>query len=100
MRQFSWCESTSVSFFERRRRVRRVRMIVDLTANVLRNDESVTFREAMSLVACARKSILDLVPSYEEEFERAIRPKLERLIRRRWPVELVESRSLATELVN
>ncbi len=75
-------------------------MIVELTANVLRNDDSVTFREAMSLVACARKSILDLVPSYEEEFEHSIRPKLERLIRRRWPVELVESRSLAAEVVN
>jgi hypothetical protein len=75
-------------------------MIVDLTANVLRNDDSVTFREAMSLVACARKSILELVPSYEAEFESSIRPKLERLIRRRWPVELVESRSLAAEVVN
>ena len=100
MRQSFWCEAASSSFFERRRRARRVRMIVDLTANVLRNDESVTFREAMSLVECARKSILDLIPGYEDEFERSVRPGLERLIRRRWPIELVESRSFAVELVN
>lgn len=75
-------------------------MIVDLTANLIRSDESMTYREATSLVVCARKAILDLMPQRADEFERVIRPRLERLIRRRWPVEPVESFSVASELVN
>ncbi|MGH9459151.1 MAG: hypothetical protein ACRD2J_16065 [Thermoanaerobaculia bacterium] len=75
-------------------------MIVDLTADLIRKDESVTFREAMSLVACARKSILDLMPDYEQQFESIVRPRLERLIRRRWPLEHSRSMPISSELVN
>lgn len=75
-------------------------MIVELTADVIRKDDSVTFREATSLVACARKSILDLLPNYEEHFEAVIRPRLERLIRRRWPLEQSGEAAFSSELVN
>lgn len=90
----------SVSFFERRRRVRRVRMIVDLTLEMIRRDASITYREATSLVACARKAIVELMPQYEPEFEESVRPRLEKLIRRRWPLEDVDRRPLTSELIN
>lgn len=100
MPPFPLCDGSSISFFERRRRVRRVRMIVDLTADLIRKDDSVTFREATSLVACARKSILDLLPNYEEQFESVIRPRLDRLIRRRWPLEHAGEAAFSSDLVN
>ena len=92
-------DSRSISFFERRRRVRRVRMIVDLTANIIHGDDSMTYREATSLVTCARKAILELMPHYEERFERVIRPRFDALIHQRWPLEHVGS-SQSAELVN
>lgn len=93
-------ESGSTSFFERRRRVRRVRMIVDVTATLIGRDDSMTYREASSLVLCARKAILELMPHYEDQFERVIRPRFEKLIQRRWPLEHSDRRDVATEMVN
>lgn len=102
MRQFGCLEGAAISLFERRRRVRRVRMIIDLTSNIIRCDESMTYREATSLVSCARKAILDLLPQYESQFERVVRPRLEHLITSRWPSggESAPAFSPAHELVN
>ncbi|MGA7613897.1 MAG: hypothetical protein WBX15_01845 [Thermoanaerobaculia bacterium] len=74
-------------FFERRKRIRRLRMIIELTQNLLRTDDSLTHRQARCLVDCARKSILDLFPHYLDDFDRRIRPRFERMIGERWPEE-------------
>ncbi|HVT43671.1 MAG TPA: hypothetical protein VMT00_04705 [Thermoanaerobaculia bacterium] len=89
--------STS-SLFEVRRRFRRLRMIVDLTANLIENDHSMSHREARSLVTCAEKAILELVPSYGRKYNVCVRPYFERILRDRWPAE--ESMIQAGELVN
>lgn len=73
-----------LSFFEQRRRVRRVRMIIDLTTDLLHNDSSLTPREARCLVECARKAIADLLPAYAAQFDTMIRPRMEHIIRERW----------------
>jgi hypothetical protein len=73
-------------FFERRR-LRRIRMIVELTLNLISSDTKVSHREARSLVACARKAILDLYPSFESRYERVVGPAFDRVLSARWPAE-------------
>jgi len=76
------------SAFVERRRLRRIRMIVELTHNLISSDMTVCHREARCLVQCARKAILDLHPDFEERYERVIRPHFERVLAQRWPSEV------------
>lgn len=78
---------TRSAFFERRR-LRRIRMIVELTHNLISTDLTVSHREARSLVNCARKAILDLYPGFEERYDRLVRPHFERVLHARWPNEV------------
>jgi|SRR5436190_364259 len=73
------------SGFMERRRLRRIRMIVELTHKLISTDMTVSHREAHCLVLCARKAILDLHPEFEERYERVIRPHFERVLAQRWP---------------
>ena len=82
-----------------RKRLRRIRMIVELTLNLISSDVSVSHREARSLVDCARKAILELLPSFEERYDRIIRPHFERVLQKRWPEEELHY-SHAGETVN
>ncbi|HEX8410018.1 MAG TPA: hypothetical protein VF883_14245 [Thermoanaerobaculia bacterium] len=75
---------TSSAFFERRR-LRRVRMIVDLTLNLISSDRTVSHREARCLVDCARKAILELFPGFELRYERIVQPSFDRVLQQRWP---------------
>ena len=74
------------AFFDRRR-LRRVRMIVELTLNLIGSDLTVSHREARCLVRCARKAILDLHPGFAQRYERSVRPYFERMLAERWPNE-------------
>lgn len=74
------------AFFERRR-LRRVRMIVELTLNLISSDRTVCHREARSLVACARKAVLDIFPGFEQRYERIVQPYFDRVLQQRWPNE-------------
>lgn len=85
------------SFFEERRKLRRVRMIVDLTLNLLKND-TLSYREARSLVDCARKAICEMMPRFERRFQTTILPHLEGILNARWPYEQIESHH--SDLVN
>jgi hypothetical protein len=78
---------THSAFFERRR-LRRIRMIVELTHNLISTDLTVSHREARSLVNCARKAILDLYPGFEERYDHLVRPHFERVLHARWPQEV------------
>jgi len=75
---------TNSAFFERRR-LRRVRMIVDLTLNLISSDRTVSHREARCLVDCARKAILELFPGFELRYERIVQPSFDRVLQTRWP---------------
>lgn len=77
---------THSAFFERRR-LRRVRMIVELTLNLISSDRTVSHREARCLVECARKAILDLFPGFEERYGQVVEPHFMRVLQRRWPEE-------------
>jgi hypothetical protein len=75
------------SAFYERRRLRRIRMIVELTHNVIASDDTVSYREARCLVECARKAILELHPAFVERYECLVRPHFERVLAGRWPHE-------------
>ena len=88
----------SSAFFERKR-LRRVRMIVELTLNLIGSDRTTSHREARCLVECARKAILELFPGFEQRFERIVQPHFERVLAQRWPDEEIRYSS-PHELVN
>lgn len=70
-----------------RRKLRRVRMIVELTHNLISSDMTVSHREARCLVECARKAILELHPAFGERYERIVKPHFDRVLTSRWPRE-------------
>jgi hypothetical protein len=86
------------AFFERRR-LRRIRMIVELTLNMIGTDDNVSHREARCLVDCAHKAILELHPGFVDRYERIVRPHFEHVMARRWPEEAPLD-PCGTELVN
>jgi len=87
------------AFFERRR-LRRIRMIVEMTHNMISGDRTVSYQEARCLVSCARKAILDLFPAFEERFDRIVRPHFERVMHERWPDEDAFDQHDCGDLVN
>ncbi len=98
--QMESTEEVRSAFFERRR-LRRIRMIVELTHNLISSDRTVTSREARCLVSCARKAILDLYPGFESRYDRIVRPHFERVLAERWPAEqMLDLDTCGDELVN
>jgi hypothetical protein len=87
------------AFFERRR-LRRIRMIVELTHNLISSDRTVSHREARCLVDCARKAILDLHPGFEERYGEVVQPHFDRVLHERWPNEDVLDISDCFEWIN
>lgn len=89
-------------FGDERRRMRRLRMIIDLTTNLIQSDKTITIREGRCLVNCARKAILELIPGFDQQYEMFIAPRFERVLTERWPGEytMTEHGSHAHELVN
>jgi hypothetical protein len=88
MPKFEYESHTEVpsAFFERRI-LRRVRMIVELTLNLISSDRTVSHREARCLVECARKAINELFPGFEDRYERVVQPHFDRVLQQRWPEE-------------
>ena len=82
-----------------RRKLRRIRMIVELTHNLISSDMTVTHREARCLVDCARKAILDLHPTFESRYERVVGPAFDRVLASRWPNEEALY-NVSSEIVN
>lgn len=78
---------TYSAFFEQRR-LRRIRMIVELTHTLISTDLTVSHREARCLVDCARKAILELYPGFEERYDHLVRPHFECVLHARWPREV------------
>jgi hypothetical protein len=70
------------------RRLRLVRFVADLTLARLHQDPDLTHLEALQLVERMRDLILGLFPGKERAYELLCRPRFERAMRARWPVDL------------
>jgi hypothetical protein len=75
---------------EENRRLRRLRLIVDLTLSRLYQDPDLTHLEALQVVERCRDAALALFPGKETAFEMIIRPRFERVVMARWPHEMPE----------
>ena len=73
---------------EENRRLRRLRLIVDLTLSRLYQDPDMSLLEALQLVERCRDAALALFPGKEVAFELLYRPRFERVMALRWPHEL------------
>jgi hypothetical protein len=79
---------TSDALAEERRRLRQLKVIVDLTAGALAQDK-MTRREGEDLVAAARRRILELFPEKEETYELVLAPRFARLLAGQAPPNLL-----------
>ncbi len=72
---------------EEERRLKIVRFLVDLTLARLQQDEDLTHLAALALVERTRDVILTLFPNKEHAYELIYRPRFERALGVRWPME-------------
>jgi hypothetical protein len=73
---------TTQEIAEERKKMRRLRTIVDLTAAML-SQGNLSTPEALKLVAATKKSVLSLFPDKEETFDLIYKPRFERIIKER-----------------
>lgn len=74
------------ALLEEQHRIRRLRLLVDVTAQILAEDEKLQLCEALRLVDAAREAALRLFPDKQDTFEIVIRPRLERLVMERFGI--------------
>lgn len=73
-------EPTQAELDEESRRARRLRIVVDLTLNVISQGQ-LPYAEASDLVAATRRVALQLFPEKGETYDLIYAPKFERLMR-------------------
>ncbi|NWG00554.1 MAG: hypothetical protein HXY19_06390 [Thermoanaerobaculaceae bacterium] len=71
------------------RRVRQLRLVVDITAQVLAEDRHLTLCEALRLIEAARTTAARLFPGQHDTFDLVIRPRLERIVMERFGIASV-----------
>ena len=70
-------------------RLRRLHLLVDVTAQMLAEDDLLTFCEGLRLIEAARTAALKLFPDKQETFDLIIRPRLERIVSERFQVPAI-----------
>ncbi|MGE5236288.1 MAG: hypothetical protein ACM3O7_08080 [Acidobacteriota bacterium] len=69
------------------RRLRQLRLLVDVTAQVIAEDQNLTLCEALRLVEAAHTAARRLFPENTTTFDLVIRPRLDRLLLERFGIE-------------
>lgn len=80
---------------EENRRLRRLRLVVDLTIARLYQDPDLSLLEALQLTERCRDAALALFPGKETAFELIYRPRFERVLHARWPHEMPDELGLS-----
>jgi len=73
---------------EENRRLRRLRLVVDLTLARLYQDPDLSLLEALQLTERCRDTALAMFPGKETAFDLIYRPRFERVLHARWPHEM------------
>jgi hypothetical protein len=73
---------------EENRRLRRLRLLVDLTLARLYQDPDLSLLDALKLTERCRDAALTLFPGKETAFELIYRPRFERVLYARWPHDM------------
>ncbi len=67
---------------EENRKIRRMRLLVDLTCSLLAQAD-LSYIEMLNLVEATRRTILEMFPGKEQAYDLIYRPRFERIIRER-----------------
>jgi hypothetical protein len=67
-------------------RLRQLRLLVDVTAQLLAEDDSLILCEALRLIDAARTAALRLFPEKNGTFDLVVRPRLERIVFERFGI--------------
>jgi hypothetical protein len=65
---------------------RRVRLMVDMTAACIYQDDRMVLGEAVRMIQTLRSAILSLFPDGGSTFDLVVRPRFERILTERWGV--------------
>lgn len=68
---------------EENRKIRRLRLMVDMTIQLLYQTRDLTLAEGVQYIANARKFALSLFPGKEREFDLIYKPRFLRVLRER-----------------
>jgi len=75
----------AAALLDEQKRLRRLRLIVDLTASVISQEPSLTPEKALELIARAESAIEGLFPGSHSQFDLLVRPRLLRVLEERFP---------------
>lgn len=73
------------ALLDEQKRLRRLRLIVDLTASVLSQEPSLTPEKGLEMIARAENAVEGLFPGSHAQFDLLVRPKLLRILEERFP---------------
>lgn len=76
----------AAALLDEQKRLRRLRIIVDLTASVLSQEPALTPERGLEMIARVEAAIEALFPGSHAQFELLIRPKLVRILEERFPL--------------
>lgn len=69
---------------EENKKIRMMRIVVDLNLQTIATDPKLTLEEALNQVELVKKFVLSLFPEKEEAFELILRPRFMRIINERY----------------
>ena len=72
---------------EEEKRLRRLRLVIDLSLAVLMQQADLTLRDAFNIVENAKKAALALFPDKGDVFDLIYAPRLKRVIRERFVIQ-------------
>ncbi len=73
---------------EEKKKMRRLRFLVDLTTSVLYQDTDLTVDEARSMIRGVEGAVLRMFPGKKRTFDMLLVPRFERIMYERWGVGL------------
>jgi hypothetical protein len=78
------CEEKEALIAEENQRIRRFRVLVDLTRSVIYQDRSLTHSDARRMVIDLRRVASNLFPGKEGTFDLVLWPRFDRVLRERF----------------
>lgn len=79
--------ATPQEIIEERKKLRRLTFLVDLTTSILYQDPDLTLSQAIHLVQNTERVILRMFPDKQSTYDLILRPRFERILNERWPLE-------------
>ncbi len=72
---------------EEERRLRRLRLLVDLAQAVLMQQSDLTLREAFNIMRDTKKAALNLFPDKEQVYDLIYSPRLRKIVQERFVIQ-------------